>query len=126
MAFFNLGKMTFGSLFKKPETLKYPFEKQEEIPKLKGHVVNHVESCILCGICSKKCPCHTISVDKDARTWTIFEYRCIQCGFCVRECPKNCLEMAPNYAPVTRSPQKDMYTIPEQAKKEKNEEKVKE
>ncbi len=56
MGFFNLGKMTFGSLFKKPETVKYPFEKKEAYPQLKGHVVNHVDDCILCGICEKRCP----------------------------------------------------------------------
>lgn len=119
MAFLNLGKMTFGSLFKKPETLKYPFEKKDAYPQLKGHVVNHVDDCILCGICEKRCPCHTITVDKAARTWTVYEYRCIQCGFCVRECPKNCLEMAPNYAPVTRKPEPDTYHVPEKEKKVK-------
>ena len=41
MAFFNLGKMTFGSLFKKPETLKYPFEKKDAYPQLKALPLPH-------------------------------------------------------------------------------------
>ena len=113
MGFFKLTKMTLGGLFKKPETTLYPFEKKEACPMLKGHVVNHVEDCILCGICSKRCPCAAIDVDKAARTWTIHEYSCVQCGSCVRECPKNCLEMMPTYAPVTRQKTSDTFVVPE-------------
>ena len=36
MGAFKLGKMTFGSLFKKPETVLYPFEKKPQPEGLKG------------------------------------------------------------------------------------------
>ena len=40
MGSFKLGGMTFGSLFKKPETLLYPFEKKEPYTGQKGHIIN--------------------------------------------------------------------------------------
>ena len=99
MGSFKLGKMTLGGLFKKPETLMYPVETKTPPAGLKGHVVNDVDRCILCGICQKRCPCAAIVVDKPARTWTIDRFRCVQCGSCVRECPKDCLTMEPTYTP---------------------------
>ena len=51
MGGFKLGKMTLGSLFKKPETVLYPVEKKEAPAGLKGHIVNDADVCILCGIC---------------------------------------------------------------------------
>ncbi|MEG0324864.1 MAG: 4Fe-4S dicluster domain-containing protein [Raoultibacter sp.] len=99
MGSFNLGKMTLGSLFKKPETIQYPAQTRFVPEGLKGHVVIEINDCILCGICMKRCPTGAISVDKPAATWSIDRFRCVQCGSCVRECPKNCLSMDPAYAP---------------------------
>ncbi|WP_165044132.1 MULTISPECIES: 4Fe-4S binding protein [unclassified Adlercreutzia] len=102
MGGFKLGKMTLGSLFKKPETVMYPLE-TKPVPKgLKGCVENNVSACILCGICAKRCPCGAIVVDKKARTWTIDRFRCVQCGTCVAECPKSCLEMNPTRPKVAK------------------------
>ena len=58
MGSFKLGKMTLGGLFKKPETLMYPVETKTPPAGLKGHVVNDVDRCILCGICqtSRRAP----------------------------------------------------------------------
>lgn len=50
MGSFKLGKMTLGGLFKKPETLMYPVETKTPPAGLKGHVVNDVDRCILCGL----------------------------------------------------------------------------
>ena len=91
MGVLHLGGMTLGSVFKKPETTCYPFEKKPAPEGLKGHVVNDVDTCILCGICAKRCPAGAITVDRAARTWEVDGFRCIQCFVCVRECPKNCL-----------------------------------
>ena len=83
---------------------------------LKGHVVNDVDRCILCGICQKRCPCAAIVVDKPARTWTIDRFRCVQCGSCVRECPKDCLTMEPTYTPPATSKHVDSFEVPETKK----------
>lgn len=100
MGSFKLGLMTLGSLFKKPETLLYPAETKNPPVGLKGHIVNDVDLCILCGICQKTCPCHAIKVEKKERVWDIDPFLCIQCGSCVRACPKSCLHMDPAYTPV--------------------------
>ncbi len=98
MGSFKLGKMTLRSLFGKPETVLYPVQTRPQPEGLKGHIVNDIESCILCGICEKRCPTGALAVDKKAGTWTIDRFRCVQCGSCVRECPKHSLSMAPDYA----------------------------
>lgn len=119
MGGFKLGKMTLGGLFKKPETLLYPVQTKTPPPGLKGHVVNDVDTCILCGICQKRCPCGAIVVDKAARTWSIDRFRCVQCGSCVRECPKHCLAMEPTYTPPATVKSVDVVEVPEKPKVEK-------
>jgi len=121
MGGFKLGKMTFGSLFKKPETTCYPFEKKPAPAGLKGHVENHYEDCILCGICVNKCPCQAIEIDKSERSWSIDGFRCIQCYTCVRSCPKNCLEMLPDYTPVATKMSKTSVIVPDKKKAAKEE-----
>lgn len=101
MGSFKLGGMTFGSLFKKPETLLYPFEKKEPYTGQKGHIINDVSSCILCGMCQKACPCNCIKVDKASRKWEINPFMCVQCSSCVRACPTKCLSMDGAYTPVS-------------------------
>ena len=64
MGSFKLGGMTFGSLFKKPETVLYPFEQKPAPAGLKGHIENDASACILCGICAKSCPADAIAAEK--------------------------------------------------------------
>lgn len=116
MGSFKLGKMTIGGLFKKPETLLYPVQTKTPPAGLKGHVVNDVDHCILCGICQKRCPCGTITVDKATRTWSIDRFRCVQCGNCVRECPKSCLSMEPTYTPPATEKYVDSFQVPDTKK----------
>lgn len=104
MGSFKLGKMTMRSLFHKPATVKYPYEKRDlerMFPDLRGHVQCDIDMCILCGICSRACPVGAIAVDRKGGTWEIDPYRCVQCASCVRECPKKCLSMSTECAPAT-------------------------
>jgi ech hydrogenase subunit F len=118
---FKLGSMTFGGLFKKPETLLYPFETKTPPAGLKGTIKVDVDNCILCGICQKKCPCGTIVVDKPNRVWKINHYQCIQCGYCVRECPKGGLTMEPVAPPAATTFGFEVFEVPDPkaAKEEK-------
>lgn len=118
---FKLGRMTLGSLFKKPETVLYPTVTKERPVGLKGHVSNDVDRCILCGICSKRCPTGALTVDKPARTWSIDRFRCVQCGNCVRECPKSCLVMEVDYTGPSTRKYIDSFEVPEAVKAEKKE-----
>jgi ech hydrogenase subunit F len=56
-----------------------------------------MQACILCGICSRKCPTDAIDVDRNAKTWTIRRMSCIQCSCCVEACPKKCLVNKASY-----------------------------
>ena len=119
MGVFNLGKMTFGSLFKKPETVLYPIETKPQPVGLKGHIALDVQTCILCGMCERNCATDCITVDKQARTWSIDRFQCIQCGYCITVCPKECLSMDPNYAPASTQHTIDSVEVPQQEKPEK-------
>jgi len=116
MGVFKLGKMTFGSLFKKPETVKYPFETKPQPQGLKGHIVLDADNCILCGMCEKSCPTDCITVDKESRTWNIIPFQCIQCGYCTQVCPKKCLAMDPNYWAASVSKTANSVLVPDQKK----------
>ncbi len=121
MGAFKLGKMTFGSLFKKPETVRYPVETKPQPAGLKGHIAIDVDDCILCGMCDRSCATGCISVDKNAGTWSIDRLQCVQCGYCITVCPKKCLSMNPNYSPATTVHGCDVVAVSEQqvpAKKE--------
>ena len=112
MGAFKLGKMTFGSLFKKPETVLYPFVEKPKPEGLKGHIAIDAESCILCGMCDRSCATGCISVDKTAATWSIDRLQCVQCGYCVTVCPKKCLSMDPNYTKPTTERTVDVVEVP--------------
>ncbi len=118
MGAFSLGKMTIGSLFRKPETIQYPIQHKPAPAGLKGHIVNHVDSCIACGMCAKVCPAGALSVSKKPRTWSIDRFRCVQCGSCVRACPKSCLEMDPVYTSPSVNKYVDTCEVPEKDKVE--------
>lgn len=119
MGAFKLGKMTFGSLFKKPETVLYPVEKKPQPKGLKGHIVINVDDCILCGMCGRSCPTDCIAVDKSAGTWSIGRFQCIQCGYCITVCPKSCLSMNPDYAPAATAIAPEVFDVSGLQKKEK-------
>lgn len=122
MGFFKLGTMTISSLFKKPETVQYPLERKEPPHGLKGHIVNSVESCILCGMCERNCPTSSISVARQERVWRINPFSCIQCGYCITVCPKNCLVMDPAYWKPSPVKKLEEFVVPEAEKPKKQEE----
>lgn len=117
MGIFKLGTMTIGSVFKKPETLKYPIEEKEPYAGQKG-TIGHIENtnCNLCGICSKKCPCEAITVDRQNRVWEINHFQCIQCGYCVMSCPKKSLIMKGSRPQVEPDMKTEKISIPTEDK----------
>lgn len=119
MATFKIWKVLLGSAARKSSTRLYPVEKREYQERTRGHVVHDSDTCILCGICERKCPGGALKVDKAARTWTINRMACVQCNYCVEVCPKSSLSMDIHYIPP--SVEKVIHTekVPEKPKVEK-------
>jgi len=97
MASLKIGKMILRSLFKKPATLMYPIKPREWTENTRGRIEIDIDSCIFCGICSRKCPTSALKVDREAKSWMIARMGCIQCSCCVEVCPKKCLVNEPEY-----------------------------
>ncbi len=90
MAMINMIGTELKNLFSKPATRK----QEKEYPEnTRGHVVNDMDLCVFCGACMMRCPSRAITVDRNAKTWTIHPMSCIQCRACVDNCPKKCLSM---------------------------------
>ncbi len=90
MAFVSFNKTVLRNLFSRPKTRLT----EKTYPEgTRGHVENDMDLCILCGLCSIKCPTHAITVDKAEKTWSIRPMSCIQCRCCVDNCPKKSLSM---------------------------------
>jgi len=93
----KIGKMlveVISSLFKKPATSNYPFEKREIHKSYNGKIAFDQSKCIGCNICVKNCPAKALIVTKVADKvfeMTLFLTKCIFCGQCVVSCPKKAL-----------------------------------
>jgi ech hydrogenase subunit F len=99
MGLFSIGKMIMRSLVNKPATLMYPVIPRVYSEKTRGHIAIDIETCILCGICVKKCPTNALEVDRKGKEWSIARMQCIQCNCCVEACPVKCLTMKNTYSP---------------------------
>lgn len=109
MEIFKIGKIVLSSLFKKPATLMYPAAPAHLQPITRGHIEIDIDSCIFCGICSRKCPADAIAVNRTEKTWNIERMRCIQCNCCTEVCPKKCLRMENAYTPPDAHKREDSF-----------------
>ncbi len=116
MAIMKFGGKLLSNLFSKPATRNYPAEPREYPERSRGHLEFDPSDCILCGICSKKCPTHAITVDKPGRTFSVDRMLCIQCGYCSDSCPKSCLEVVPGYTEPGYGKVTDTIAVPERPK----------
>lgn len=87
MAFMDFTRTALKNLFSKPATRQYPQVPREYPARSRGHVEIDMETCILCGLCSRKCPSGAITVDRAAGTWSIDRMGCVQCADCTTGCP---------------------------------------
>ena len=97
MSLVNFTKTELKNLFRKPATEKYPDGPATYKEGTRGHVVNNMDACVLCGVCQMRCPTRAITVDRKGQTWSIRPFSCIQCRRCVDNCPKKSLSMAKEY-----------------------------
>jgi len=94
-------------LFKKPKTLRYPFELKEPSARYRGFHLNDWDACTGCGNCSDICPNEAITMveipdikpepgKKNERPRLDYG-RCCFCGLCVDICPPGCLRLSRDY-----------------------------
>jgi glutamate synthase (NADPH/NADH) small chain len=94
-------------LFRKPKTLRYPFEPKEPAKRYRGLHLNDWEKCTGCGNCLDICPNEAITMiqipeitpkpgEKNERP-KIDYGRCCFCGLCVDVCPPGCLRLSRDY-----------------------------
>lgn len=87
------------SLFKKPATERYPFERKPGPERLRGKLIWDPEKCSGCQLCVKDCPANAlelITVDKANKRFVMRYHmdRCTFCDQCVISCRFNCLELS--------------------------------
>ncbi|HEX8991303.1 MAG TPA: 4Fe-4S dicluster domain-containing protein [Anaerolineales bacterium] len=88
-----------GSLFRRPVTESYPFERTEAPAHLRGLLQLELASCTGCGLCAMDCPANALHVsmlDRKARRF-VMEYhidRCAFCGQCTESCRQGALSMS--------------------------------
>ena len=56
------------NLFSPPVTRPYPEQPREYPERTRGHVEIDIDTCILCGLCSRKCPTGAITVNRAEKT----------------------------------------------------------
>lgn len=115
-------KTAFHNLFSKPATRPYPFAPRQYPERTRGHIEIDIDNCIFCGLCSKKCPCGAITVDRAGKSWSIDRFGCIQCGYCVESCNKHSLSMKNTYTEPAARKTTDTYV--QQPKEETDKEKT--
>ena len=87
------------SLFKKPVTERYPFERKATPERLRGKLYWEPEKCSGCQLCVRDCPANAIELivlDKVAKRF-VMRYnpdRCTFCGECVESCRFDCLGLS--------------------------------
>jgi formate hydrogenlyase subunit 6/NADH:ubiquinone oxidoreductase subunit I len=87
-------KQVLQSIFRKPATLRYPFEKAPMPDKFRGKLKFYPEKCIGCKLCMRDCPSNAIIIKKvnDKFECEIDLGKCIYCAQCVDSCMKKALE----------------------------------
>lgn len=107
MSFFRMAKTILTWTFRKPVTVRYPFEPRRIIAGSRGNLRFTAATCTHCTLCAKRCPTAAITVDRPNKTWGIDRLRCISCGYCVEICPKKSLSLDTAHTVPTRTKDKE-------------------
>src|SRR5512143_238319 len=93
-------RRSLRNLVSRPATRRYPIEVRPPFPGARGTLEFDVESCVLCGLCVRRCPTVALTCNRDEKLFAIEQLRCIACGVCVDACNKHSLSLSPTRRPV--------------------------
>ena len=103
-------------LFKKPKTIRYPFQQKEPALRYRGFHLNDWDKCTGCGNCADICPNEAITMEKIPQLESKPEAgkknerpkidygRCCFCGLCVDICPAGSLSLSRDYLHIHSDP----------------------
>ncbi|MEL9990136.1 MAG: NADH-quinone oxidoreductase subunit I [Thermoproteus sp.] len=95
MSHAKLFAVAIKNLFERPWTVKWPEERRDYGPAVRGFIVNDRSKCISCQLCEAVCPAKAIKfhVEGDGKRYPGIDWgRCILCGYCVDACPTGSLQ----------------------------------
>lgn len=91
----NMLQLITRNLLNKKQTRLFPAAAERPaFERSRGRIVLNPDTCILCGICSRRCPADAIVVDRKEGKWELDALRCIICGECATACPKKSITMS--------------------------------
>jgi len=95
----SMWKDVTKSLFVRPATERYPYEKTAAPQRLRGILAWDYATCTGCTLCQRDCPAEAIEVeviDRKAKqfNFTYYADRCTFCAQCVHSCRVGALEMS--------------------------------
>lgn len=95
-------------IFKKPATVKYPFEKLSVPADFRGTPVLNPDLCIVCRACVRDCPAFAIEIieiseEEKKYRMTIHNDRCIHCAQCAESCPTKAIMLNGEFEIATDS-----------------------
>ncbi len=116
----RLGAMlnpVLGSLFVKPATIKYPFEKFVMPKDFRGQPKFISEKCSGCRLCIRDCPAQAITITKvgDRKFEAALDLgRCVYCAQCAETCPRKAIDISTDFelARIDRSTLKIVFPNP--------------
>lgn len=92
-------KDVIASIFRRPITQNYPFQREEAPEHLRGKLTWDPSKCTGCSLCAKDCPSNAIEVitiDKAKKQFVVRYHmdRCTFCAQCVQNCRFKCMGMS--------------------------------
>jgi formate hydrogenlyase subunit 6/NADH:ubiquinone oxidoreductase subunit I len=89
-----------GSLFKKPATIRYPYEKFRMPDHFRGQPIFASEKCTGCRLCIRDCPSQAITITKvgDKKFEASIDLgKCVYCAQCEETCPRKVIDITTEF-----------------------------